>query len=94
MVRIGIPPAYFLDEMSLDEINEIIKSINENEKRELEKERLNWFHTYRAFGSDVRKPEDIVRFEWDSTSSRQGKRLSKEQINKKAKQAKKWLNNR
>jgi len=86
----GISPEYFLDEMSFDEIAELLKVKNDQEKRELEKERLSWFHVYRAMGSDVQSPEKVQRFEWEKKEKRQGKKLTEEEKRIKAEKAKKY----
>ena len=86
----GIAPEYFLDEMSFDEIAELLKVKNDQEKRELEKERLSWFHVYRAMGSDVQSPEKVQRFEWEKKEKRQGKKFTEEENRIKAEKAKKY----
>jgi len=90
---LGISPAYFLDEMSFDEVSELLKAENEKEKRLLERDRLNWFHTYRAFGSDVRSPEMVQRFEWEKKPKKEGKKLTEEEKQSKANKAKSYLRN-
>ena len=89
----GISPDYFLDEMSFDEIAELLKIKNEQEKRLLERDRLNWFHTYRAFGSDVKSPEMVQRFEWEGKPKKEGKKLTEEEKQVKANKAKSYLRN-
>lgn len=85
----GISPEYFLDEMSFDEIAELLKVKNDQEKRELEKERLSWFHLYRAMGSDVQSPERVQRFGWEK-KVKEGKKLTEEEKRTKAEKAKKY----
>ena len=89
----GISPEYFLDEMSFDEIAEMIKVKNEQEKRSLEKERLSWFHLYRAMGSDVQSPERVQRFEWEVKPKKEGKKLTEKEKQVKAEKAKNYLKN-
>lgn len=85
----GISPEYFLDEMSFDEITELLKVKNDQEKRELEKERLSWFHIYRAMGNDVQSPERVQRFGWEK-KVKEGKKLTEEEKRTKAEKAKKY----
>ena len=88
----GIAPEYFLDEMSFDEIAELLKVKNQQEKRSLEKDRLSWFHVYRAMGSDVQSPERVQRFEWEK-KVKEGKKLTAEEKRVKAEKAKNYLKN-
>ena len=85
--------------MSFDEINSLLKANNEKEKRQWERDRINWFYTLIAPGlSKKREPTDLVMFEWEKETKERIKKepgkLTKEQIDKKTKEAEKWLNNR
>ena len=89
----GISPEYFLDEMSFDEIAELLKVKNDQEKRSLEKARLSWFHIYRAMGSDVKSPELVQRFEWEKKTKKEVKKLTAEERKIKAEKAKNYIKN-
>lgn len=90
-MSLGISPEYFLDEMSFDEVSELLKAENEREKRTLERDRLNWFHTYRAMGSDVKSPEMVQRFEWEKKPKKEPKKLTDEEKIKRAEKAKNYI---
>jgi hypothetical protein len=77
--------------MSFDEINELIKVKEKQKQKEWERERWNWFYILISQGSKAEKPEDIIKFPWEIKEPK--KPLTKAQVEKRAKQAKKWLNN-
>ena len=53
--------------MSFDEMDSLLKADREKTRRELERDRINWFYTVIAPGmSKAKTPEDIVKFEWES----------------------------
>jgi hypothetical protein len=79
--------------MSFDEINELIKEKTRQEREGWEKERWNWFYVLISQGSQAKSPKDIIIFPWEKKEVKT-KVLTKAQIEKKANQAKKWLNNR
>ena len=87
----GISPEYFLDYMSFDAMSSLIKADNEKNKRVLEKERMGWFYTVVAQGNKIKKPSDLITFEWEKKPKRQGKRMTKDELKNTERKAKKWL---
>ena len=80
--------------MSFDEINALLKNKSEEDKRKWELERWNWFYVLISQGSKAEKPQDITMFPWEKKKSKPVKPLTKAQIERRNKQAQKWLNNR
>jgi hypothetical protein len=64
---IGIPPEYFLDEMSQDEMTAIYKAKNETDKMEWEQTRLLCFYNVVSMnGTKVfKKPGDLFKLPWE-----------------------------
>lgn len=89
MVNLGITPEYFLDKMSLDEVIALTKA---SDRRLYEKERLQCFFNLIAQGAKVKKPTDVMLFEWEKKTKKEVKRLTKEELNKKAEDGKRLLN--
>jgi hypothetical protein len=74
----GISPAYFLDEMSMDEIASLIKVYNEKEKKQWERDRLYWYYITIAPGlSKIHEPKGLITFDWE-TKKTAGKKISRE----------------
>ena len=61
----GIQPAYFLDEMEFWEAKLFIERDFENYKNEWEQTRYIAFIQAWSTGNKVRKPIELVRFEWE-----------------------------
>jgi hypothetical protein len=80
--------------MGFDEINALLKNKSEQEKKTWELERWNWFYILLSQGSKAKKPQDIMMFPWEKKKVKQAKPLTKTQLDRRNKQAQKWLNNR
>jgi hypothetical protein len=90
----GISPQYFLDEMSFDEMESLLIADRDRSRRELERDRMNWFYTVIAPGmSKAKTPEDILKFDWEKKTV-EPRKLNKDQFEKKSNEAEQWLNNR
>lgn len=76
--------------MSFSEVAELLKMSN---RQLYEKERLSCFFTLLSQGSEIKNPQDIIRFGWEKKIKKEGKRLTKEELKKKAEQAKKYIKN-
>lgn len=64
--------------MSFDEMESILIADRERYKRDLERDRINWFFTVIAPGmSKAKEPSDIYTFEWEVEKSK-GKKISKD----------------
>lgn len=90
MVACGIAPDYFLDNMSFDEVEAILKENERREKDEWEKIRYQCFYSVVAIagGKTYRKPSDLFQFPWEKPH-RETKILTEEE-----KQSKKRLADR
>jgi hypothetical protein len=79
--------------MSFDEMSSLLNAENERLKGEFERDRIKWFYTVTATGlSRARKPSDLITFEWEKGKREiEPKKMTKEQFNKKAKEAEKYL---
>jgi len=72
----------------------LLKAANEKEKREWETNRIGWFYSLIAPGlSKAKKPTDLMIFDWEK-NKKEVRKVSKEQIDKRAKKVEEWLNNR
>jgi hypothetical protein len=80
--------------MSFDEINALINAKTKQNHEEWEQQRWNWFYILVSQGSKAEKPKDILIFPWEEEKVKQKKPLTKAQVDKRANQAKRWLNNR
>lgn len=82
--------------MSFDEILIFLKAHEEKEHKEWEKLRWNWFYTVIAQrgNEDYKTPEKLHRFPWEIKEVKKRKPLTKAQIDRKKKQAEKYLNGR
>lgn len=76
--------------MTFDEIGEILKQKSNQERKEMEKMRLNWFHLYNAQGAKLNSPKEVGLFQWE-IDKKKVRKLTKAEIERKAKQAAKWL---
>ena len=84
----GVSPEYFLDRMSFDEINSLLK-VKDFERRESwEQIRQQCFYSFKPW-SEIKSPTDLFKFPWEK--KKEVKPLSKDQVKKKVKDAKKWL---
>lgn len=65
MCNTNIPPDYFFDEMSWDEVNVILEE--NNEKYKTEWERIRWSAYIMAItqGAKLKSPTDIIEFNWE-----------------------------
>jgi hypothetical protein len=64
--------------MSFEEISVLLKAVNEKEKRQWERDRLQWFYSLIAPGlSKAKEPSDLVKFDWEIKKS-QGRKISKD----------------
>lgn len=78
--------------MSFDEMASLLKADNEKQKRELERDRMQWFYSLVAPGfSKATKPTDLLVFDWEKAPKKQGRKLTKEELTEKETKAKKWL---
>jgi hypothetical protein len=74
--------------MSFEEISSLLK---ESTKKLYEKERLQCYFNLISQGSKIKSPQDVVLFEWEKKTKSKPKELTKNQVDKKAKEAEQWL---
>lgn len=91
VVSLGIAPDYFLDRMSFDEVAIFLKAHNDKKKEEWEKERWTWFYILLSKDAGIKKPTDIMKFDWEKKPKKEGKKLTRDEIRKKEEKAKRWL---
>ena len=80
--------------MSFDEINEIYKAISKRNREDWEKIRIQCFYSLIAFGgaNKIKKPSDLFKLSDEEPEKKQGKTLTKEQIEKNRAVAEKMIN--
>ena len=60
-----IDPLYFLDRMTITEVEILIDCYNEEYKEKLEWARLNTFINAKLHGLKAKEPKDLIPFSWD-----------------------------
>jgi len=61
----GIQPEYFLDEITYSECNSLLDAYNERYKDTWEQTRYISFVFAAAQNEKIKKPTDVLKFEWD-----------------------------
>jgi hypothetical protein len=93
VVRLGVSPLYFLDEMSQEEVSALLEADMEREKAEWERARMLGFYTIIATnGTKVyKKPADLFKFPWEQkkVAKKKGRTLTKEEFQELADKANK-----
>lgn len=75
--------------MSFEEINALLKADEINKRESWEKVRMQCFYSIKPW-ADIKKATDLFKFPWEE-KQKPIKSLTKEQVAKRVKQAKKWL---
>lgn len=93
VIRLGISPKYFLDEMSIDEMVALLKADDNSNKEDWHKVRKQCFWYVKAQGGELSEKQFYKRYfplPWDK-DTKPVKGSDKKQFDKKVKQAEKWL---
>jgi hypothetical protein len=91
VVREGISPGYFLDEMSFGEIAAIVNANDNRRREEWEKVRQICFYSIAGYTDKVKSPQDLFKLPWDRKNEKKVSKLTKEQAREEAKKIEKWL---
>lgn len=65
---------YFMDEMNLYEVNDIISNMKYNERNDWERARLITYMVGATQTKNIKKPSDVVVFPWDDDYKEQEKK--------------------
>jgi hypothetical protein len=76
--------------MSFDELSSLLKARNKNASEDA---RLQGFFFAIAQGVKIKRPTDLGLFEWDRKPKEKSRKLTKDEVEGKVKQAEQWLNN-
>lgn len=77
--------------MSFDEIAHLLEAANQNDRESWEKVRQICFYTVAIQTDKIKKPADLFKFPWEEEKKKPSRKLTKEQVDKKFNEAKKWL---
>lgn len=80
MLNTSISPDYFFDYMNWDEVNAILEEYNNQYKNEWEK--IRWSAYINALGQGVKlkKPTDLIEFEWERKKDIDVNQYSKDEL--------------
>lgn len=95
MINIGISPEYLLDEMSIDEIESILKAREEIRKEEWEKVRFQCFYSVVSVngGKHFKRPGDLFRLPWEKKKKdKKGRKYTADEIKRKERAVEKYIN--
>lgn len=65
VVKCGIPPKYFLDEMSTYELEAVLEYANETEKQKVELSRLGWYYSILPYAQKGVTPQKLIPLSWE-----------------------------
>lgn len=88
----GVSPSYFLDKMTLGEVEAFLNGFNRRSREGWEQTRIIGYIIAQANSSKQLEQTDILRFPWDEETKQKGARVSDEemkQLREKAKQIEK-----
>lgn len=84
VVKCGISPQYFLDEMSDYELEAVLEYANENEKQKVELNRLGWYYSLLPYVQKGVTPQSLIPFAWEKEVNKPKELLTQEEVNKRA----------
>ena len=81
--------------MSFIEVGILLAEKRKKEQESWEKLRWNWYYSVIAQrgNKDFKNPQNLIRFPWEIKPKKEVKELTKEELQKKIKEAEKYLNN-
>jgi len=76
----GIAPAYFLDEMTITEVEAVMERFNADYRNEWEQVRFGAFVNARVQGAKVKKPSELITFAWEKTKVPESRKLTTKEM--------------
>jgi hypothetical protein len=85
VVKCGIPPKYFLDEMSTCELEAVLEYANETEKQKVELRRLGWYYSILPYAQKGVTPQKLIPLSWEKEEQQAARPLlTQEEITERA----------